>query len=180
MVKDREISEIVERLTTLLKHLPYRKYRVSKACLLNQGTTFTIVLASIDSFAEPVVLSIENTDDLNIKNAIKAVKDCIPEDFLKINVTDISTSLSNISYNFSVENVPSSFEIVKLPYRQLQIKTATSKSFYVDLCTSSYHRLLSLFDRLTVWPSTVLFEDVARNLKRKEIVTLMLSLTSNI
>lgn len=180
MVENREISEIVERLTTLLKHIPYRKYRVSKACLLNQDTNLTIVLTSTDSFAEPVIVSIENTADLDIKDAIKAVKDHIPGEFLKIKVNNISSSLSKIAYNFSVENIPESFEIVKLPYRQLQIKVSDSKGFYVDLCTPSYHRLLSLFDRLLDWPGEVSFTDIANNLKRKEIVTLMLSLTSNV
>lgn len=178
MVEDGKISEIEEKLTKLFKHIPYRKYRVSKMC--NQGNNLTIVATSSDSFAEPIVTVIESAENLDTKAIVKAVKDNIPEDFLKITVSNISSSLSSISYNFSVDNIPESFEIVKLPYRQLLIKLTKDKTFYVNLCTPSYHRLLSIFDRLLDWPSEVTFDQIAKSLKRKEIVTLMLSLTSNI
>lgn len=178
MVEDRKISEIEEKLTKLFKHIPYRKYRVSKIC--NQSNNLTIVATSSDSFAEPIVTVVEDVESLDIKAIVKAVKDNIPESFLKITVSNISSSLNNISYNFSVNNIPESFEIVKLPYRQLLIKLAEDRTFYINLCTPSYHRLLSIFDRLLDWPGEITFDQIAKSLKRKEIVTLMLSLTSNV
>lgn len=178
MVEDRKIPEIEEKLTKLFKHIPYRKYRVSKMC--NQANSLTIVATSPDSFAEPIVTVIENVDDLDIKAIVKAVKDNIPEELLKIKISNISSSLNDISYNFSVDNIPESFEIVKLPYRQLLIKLSENKTFYINLCTPSYHRLLSIFDRILDWPGEVSFEQIAKSLKRKEIVTLMLSLASNV
>lgn len=203
MVEDRKVLE--DKIKNFLKHLPCRGLKLEsiylqdvyysepktlkavakKSYVIRISTTFNAdEVKKIDIVTDVGLCSESSSENLSTENAhqiVNVVGNCIPETYKSLKVQNVKESLTKISYNFSSKNIPDNFYLVKLPYRQLALQTSLNeKIIFIDLCTGSYQKILAEIDSIQSWPTALNFLQVANNLKRKELVTLLLALASNI
>lgn len=186
MVEDREdIDNILSsKLKNLLKHLPCRKLKLIRleSRTLADGSIVAIVISTPEGeldMSKNIFLTLdapENTEE--IRKTVEKVLAAIPEKYLSITVTGVQKALKNINYSFNPENVPDSFVITKLPYRQLGIRVA-DRSIFVDFCTATYQKILAVLDNSKEWPCERNFADIAEQIKkRKELIVLLWSISN--
>ena len=117
----------------------------------------------------------------------------IVEAFIKVlpactlQVSGVKEATKDFLKNFSTldkTSIKDTFFITKLPFRQLQLSSSGKDldKFFIKLSGKSYQRLLSSIDRLD-WREdnlSITFFDVLQGaLKRREIITLLLLLSTN-
>lgn len=182
MVEDRKILDLQDKLEKVLKRLPCRKLKLSSLQLkaLDSGQKVVIISISLpDNFdSNPFTTVFDWNDDVDVKVVVNKTLQQLPAELKSIRVQNLETALQSISYNFSSKNLPTDFNIVKLPYRQLAISNNSNETIFINLCTSSYQRLLSTLGRS--WRPVIDFSEIVNCMKRKELVTLLLTLTSNV
>lgn len=189
MVEDRDISEFEIKLNNFLKHLPCRKIKVNKIDIDRKDTETLIATilelpntegSGAEASSNLIVAynKVLNEDSLDIKSYIDLIKSKIPEYYKSVFAKSVQTALKAISYPFSEDKVPNTFEIVKLPYRQISVRTL-DKPIFIDLCNSSYSRILEILDDRPIWTNVIDFEKLVKCMKRRELVTLLLMLSQS-
>ena len=183
MVEDRVLEEINVKAKNLLKHYPCRKLRLVEVSeLVSEPTVgFAIKIVAKGPNWKSEKISLFKKKDLKDPNLAKRcveklMKD-IPEEFAIVNVSNVKGIAEDLMHNFSEKNVPDTFCITKLPYRQIQIVSNNSKVF-LKLNVKSYQKILNFFDSIEFWPAEVDFSEISGLLKRKELITLFLYLAN--
>lgn len=172
------IELFAQKLNSFLKHLPCRKLKILKLTtqLLYEKAVLILVL-SAPSRSDDLFFTLEvpkSVEDIN--RTIKYIANSLPEKYLTVEFQNVKEVLNEINYNFSLEDIPSTFSVVKLPYKQLAIKRYGATRF-INLSKISYQRVLALFDRFYQWPAVCEFKDLTACMKRKELVVLLLSIS---
>lgn len=78
--------------------------------------------------------------------------------------------------SLSIGQLPDSFEITGLPYKQLKVSIGDSPIF-VDLCKQSYTRVYNYLYSLYSKDAEISFEKLSSLIKRKELLVLSLSIS---
>lgn len=170
------------KLKNFLKHNVCRQLRL--ASLLKVETNQKNCIGILTTISTPKsnlqVFNLVKQKDLkdlnNVRNCIELIKNNIPKEFCKIEITNIK---NDITTNLKIKDIPDNFYLEKLPYRQLQI-AVNEKRLFIDLCTKSYQRILAKLKNIEDWPVKLSFEDFSECLKRKEIVTLLIYLNQSL
>lgn len=186
MVEDRMLIEkdfldcFELKLKKFLKHGVCRHLKVTsiKKIETNQknciGILTTISTPENDIQVFNLLKQKELTNLENVKDCINIIKNNIPAKFSKLEVVKIK---NDITTNLKIKDVPDSFYLERLPYRQLQI-FVNNKRIFIDLCTKSYQRFLALLKNKE-WSSQIDFKSFSECLKRKEIITLLIYLNQS-
>lgn len=183
MVEDRVLDEIKTKAKNLLKHYPCRNLKLKEVSeVVSEPTIGFAIRISAEgpdwNFENISLFKKKDLKDPSLaKKCVEKLLQAIPSKFATANVTNVNESAKDIMHNFSGRDIPNTFIIEKLPYRQLQIKFADYRIF-LKLNIKSYQRVLALFDQQKSWPAELQFDALASCLKRKEIVTLLLYLSS--
>lgn len=183
MVEDRVLEEITIKAKNLLKHYPCRRLRLIEVSELvsepSVGFAIKIVAKGPNWRSEKISLfKKKDLKDPNLaKRCVEKLMKDIPESFAIVNIINVKTIAEDLMHNFSEKNVPDTFCITKLPYRQLQIVSNNSKIF-LKLNVKSYQKILNFFDTIESWPAEIDFSELSGLLKRKELITLFLYLAN--
>ncbi len=183
MVDNRMLEEVSTKIVNYLKHIVYRKLRFQDISNDEKNQVITITLNDLELNITRVT-QIGYRDFINEEYPVRRIVErfglmlnlMIPAKYQSIEVTDILPGLENLNYNFSLENIPESFQITKIPYKQLKIKNA-DREFFLNVCVETYQRILSLLNKSKAF-TEITFTELTKNMKRKEIVTLLLSLSN--
>jgi hypothetical protein len=181
MVEDRTLVAINTKVTSLLKHLPYRQLRVDtiEPVFTDDDSIHPIRISVVDRTKNEridVVHILGSDESMDIKRCVEVLKSKIPAQYLSLNIVNVNQVAQEVLKNFSKRDLPDSFILEKLPYRQLQI-SVNGKRIFLKICVKSYQRVLSMLNSLTNWPNEVGLDRILNCLKRKELVTLLLYLS---
>lgn len=181
MVADAAII-LRSKLEKALKHLPCRNIKLKNLSISEQSIPAIVninLLFPVEENSQMILVFEWDPEKKTIKNLIREILNQIPKNYLSITVKNIKESLQDIHYNFSNRNIPDSFDIIKLPYRQLEVATQFGKSF-INLYASSYQKILSTLDENNSrkWKNCIDFSKIVNCMKRKELVTLLLVLNN--
>ena len=185
MVEDGVLEAVTIKTKNFLKHYPCRNLKLSSIKLIQSELDSTVfgIQMLITTPAEPIDHLVmfkkkDLKDPLLPKRCVELLRSRIPEIYSNVTVTDVSSVAEEVLKNFSERQLPDSFILEKLPYRQLQLRV-NSRKFFIKLNIKSYQRVLSLFDLQKPWPVTITLQDLTKNLKRREVVTLLLYLSQD-
>ena len=189
MVEDRDISELEVKLNNLFKHMPCRKIKLGKVNIEKADNGLSVVLVSYyvpvmknniqDWDVEMAMTVLKPEEVFDVKSCVDKVKKSIPDYYKSIFIENVQSALTDVSYSFSEDKIPNTFEIVKIPFRQLAIKTVTGKPVFIDLCSSSYQKVLAIVDGKNCWTNKIDFKRFVDCMKRRELVTLLLTLSQS-
>lgn len=187
MVEDRDISELEVKLNNLFKHMPCRKIKLGKVNIEKADNGLSVVLVSYyvpvmknniqDWDIEMSMTVLKPGETFDIKSCVDKVKKSIPDYYKSIFVENVQSALTDVAYSFSEDKIPDTFEIVKIPFKQLAIRTVEDKPIFIDLCSSSYQKVLAVVDGKNYWSNKVDFKRFVDCMKRRELVTLLLTLS---
>lgn len=176
MVEDREIIENLNRkIKNLLKHLPCRRLKLSQLVVkeLNEDTQVAVII--IDT-PEPQNIILTLPLSLSCKDILFEVSKAIPEKYKSLEIKNVQSALKLIKYNFNTQKIPDSFLLTKVPYRQLALKIDNHTAF-INLSTSTYQKILHVLD-LNENLDYLDFDKIAVKMRRKELVVLLLSMST--
>ena len=185
MVKDRKslIDTLTLKITNLLKHLPCRGLKLIALDIRQlaepvASEILTIVIATPEGPSKSLFLTLNvPRDEAAIKKTITEVLKSIPKQYLQITVVNVRSALKSVKSSLDIEALPDSFQLIKLPYRQLSI-SLNDKTTFIDLCTASYQRILANLNSLKGWPDEIDLELISNCMKRKELLVLVWTLNS--
>lgn len=180
MVDNRMLEEISTKIINYLKHIVYRKLKLQDVSNDEKNQIIVITLNDLGTNTTRVT-QIGYRDFVNEEEPVRRIVEMfsliVPVEYQSIKITDILSGLKNLNYNFSLENIPESFQITKIPYKQLKIKSL-DREFFLNVCVETYQRILSLLSNNSKAFAEITFTELTKNMKRKEIVTLLLSLSN--
>lgn len=191
MAKNRELVEkafldcFKIKLNNYLKHCVCRSLKIEKIEKIeitqkNYIGVLTVIKTPIKNLQ---IINLIKTKDLenleSTKKYIENIKNKLPQEISNIEVTNIKDILNDLNTTLSIKDIPESFYLERLPYRQLQIKS-NEKRFFLDLCTKSYQKVLSKLQSLYSWPAQLNINIIKDCFKRKELITLLLYLSQSL
>lgn len=173
-------KELEIKLINLLKRIPYRYLKLNSIEILSEVNNTVHILVRIeDSIKQVNIVSFSfyaEKDKINLKEIIKQIKEEIPQDYFVATISGVSKVLNNVSTNLSKKEIPDTFSIIKIPYRQLDI-FINEEQIFLNLSISSYQKILSYFQKFKKCPISIEFSEISKFLKRKELITLFLYLS---
>lgn len=181
MVKDdneKIVYIINNKLTNYLKSMPlfHSKPPITK-CLSTQNKKVVylqtkLTIDNIDYIEEDLL----EKKNLDINNYIHKLLEKIPNEKKNIIIFNIKQFSDTYLKNFK-ETLPlDSFILDKMPYRQLSVNV-NNKKFFINLSKETFYNLKRAIQKLK--SNKVDFEVFTENLKRKEILTLLLLLSQS-
>lgn len=170
-------KELENKLINLLKRIPFRYLKLKEIEVSKDSSTY-ISIKIEDTIKRLDILSFSfyTTNKIDVKDIIKRVKEGIPKEYFNIEIYNVSNILNNISTNLSKKEIPDTFTIIKIPYRQLEILVDDTQLF-LNLNVDSYQKVLGYFRKFKECPISIDFSEISKFLKRKELITLFLLLS---
>lgn len=180
MVKDSEtiIETINKKLTNYLKSFPLIHASAPNVkCLLTQNkksiyVQINLTINNIEYSSETLI----DQRNLDINNFIHDFVEKIPKSLKEIRVINLINFSKPFLKNFKETLEIDTFILNKLPYRQLSI-VVKNRCFYLNLSKESYYKVKRALRSLN--KTTVDFSVFINNLKRREILTLLLLLSQS-
>lgn len=96
--------------------------------------------------------------------------------YLQVQIVDTVNVQKEMLKSFSNQNIPESFEICKIPKKQIQVKVGNKKD-YINISLQSYQRVLSRLDHIKKWPAKINCKDFMTCFTRREFVTILLQIS---
>lgn len=174
-----EIRTLEDKLNNLLKHLAYPCFRVSRIVQApsdvedKEGYNVCVELKDPKlNILRPIV---RYDKGMEMREFISRVRNCKElKLYTQAIVRDVTLDEGG---SLSLDNVPKSFIITGLPYRQMKISTGSEDSYYIDLCQASYQRVCAVMSNVTSFPAVIPFSKIKDCLKRKEVLVLLITLS---
>lgn len=176
-----EIRTLEDKLNNLLKHLAYPCFRVSRIVQVPSDVDpenkdecdLCVELKDPKlNILRPVV---HYDKGMEMREFISRVRNCKElKPYTQAIVRDVTLDEGG---SLSLDNVPKSFIITGLPYRQMKISTGSEDSYYIDLCQASYQRVCAAMSNVVSFPATIPFSKIKDCLKRKEVLVLLITLS---
>lgn len=180
-----EIRTLEDKLNNLLKHLAYPCFRVSRIVQVpsgfedENGCDLCVELKDLKfNVLRPVV---HYDKGMEMREFISRVRNCKElKPYTQAIVRDVTLDEGG---SLSLDNVPKSFTITGLPYRQMKISTGSEDSYYIDLCQASYQRVCAVMSNVpnytntVCFPAVIPFSKIKDCLKRKEVLVLLITLS---
>lgn len=176
-----EIRTLEDKLNNLLKHLAYPCFRVSRIVQApsdidsenEDGCDIYVELKDPKlNILRPVV---HYDKGMEMREFISRVRNCKElKPYTQAIVRDVTLDEGG---SLSLDNVPKSFIITGLPYRQMKISTGSEDSHYIDLCQVSYQRVCAAMSNIVNFPAAIPFSKIKDCLKRKEVLVLLITLS---
>lgn len=176
-----EIRTLEDKLNNLLKHLAYPCFRVSRIVQApndtdsenEDGCDICVELKDPKlNILRPVV---HYDKGMEMREFISRVRNCKElKPYTQAIVRDVTLDEGG---SLSLDNVPKSFIITGLPYRQMKISIGSEDSYYIDLCQASYQRVCAAMSNIVNFPAVIPFSKIKDCLKRKEVLVLLITLS---
>lgn len=174
-----EIRTLEDKLNNLLKHLAYPCFRVSRIVQApsdvedKEGYNVCVELKDPKlNILRPIV---RYDKGMEMREFISRVRNCKElKLYTQAIVRDVTLDEGG---SLSLDNVPKSFIITGLPYRQMKISTGSEDSYYIDLCQASYQRVYAVMSNAVSFPAVIPFSKIKDCLKRKEVLVLLITLS---
>ena len=174
-----EIRTLEDKLNNLLKHLAYPCFRVSRIVQApsdvedKDGCDLCVELKDPKlNILRPIV---HYDKGMEMREFISRVRNCKElKPYTQAIVRDVTLDEGG---SLSLDNVPKSFIVTGLPYRQMKINTGSEDSHYIDLCQASYQRVCAAMSNVVNFPATIPFSKIKDCLKRKEVLVLLITLS---
>lgn len=174
-----EIRTLEDKLNNLLKHLAYPCFRVSRIVQApsdvedKEGYNVCVELKDPKlNILRPIV---RYDKGMEMREFISRVRNCKElKLYTQAIVRDVTLDEGG---SLSLDNVPKSFIITGLPYRQMKISTGSEDSYYIDLCQASYQRVCAVMSNAVSFPAVIPFSKIKDCLKRKEVLVLLITLS---
>lgn len=174
-----EIRTLEDKLNNLLKHLAYPCFRVSRIVQApsdvedKEGYNVCVELKDPKlNILRPIV---RYDKGMEMREFISRVRNCKElKLYTQAIVRDVTLDEGG---SLSLDNVPKSFIITGLPYRQMKISTGSEDSYYIDLCQASYQRVCAVMSNVASFPAAIPFSKIKDCLKRKEVLVLLITLS---
>lgn len=174
-----EIRTLEDKLNNLLKHLAYPCFRVSRIVQApsdvedKEGYNVCVELKDPKlNILRPIVRCDKG---MEMREFISRVRNCKElKLYTQAIVRDVTLDEGG---SLSLDNVPKSFIITGLPYRQMKISTGSEDSYYIDLCQASYQRICAVMSNAVSFPAVIPFSKIKDCLKRKEVLVLLITLS---
>lgn len=174
-----EIRTLEDKLNNLLKHLAYPCFRVSRIVQApsdvedKEGYNVCVELKDPKlNILRPIV---RYDKGMEMREFISRVRNCKElKLYTQAIVRDVTLDEGG---SLSLDNVPKSFIITGLPYRQIKISTGSEDSYYIDLCQASYQRVCAVMSNVVSFPAVIPFSKIKDCLKRKEVLVLLITLS---
>lgn len=174
-----EIRTLEDKLNNLLKHLAYPCFRVSRIVQApsdvedKEGYNVCVELKDPKlNILRPIV---RYDKGMEMREFISRVRNCKElKLYTQAIVRDVTLDEGG---SLSLDNVPKSFIITGLPYRQMKISTGSEDSYYIDLCQASYQRICAVMSNAVSFPAVIPFNKIKDCLKRKEVLVLLITLS---
>lgn len=174
-----EIRTLEDKLNNLLKHLAYPCFRVSRIVQApgdidsENGCDLCVELKDPKlNVLRPIV---HYGEGMGMREFISRVRNCKElKPYTQAIVRDVTLDEGG---SLSLDNVPKSFIITGLPYRQMKISTGSEDSYYIDLCQASYQRVCAVMSNVVSFPAVIPFSKIKDCLKRKEVLVLLITLS---
>ena len=176
-----EIRTLEDKLNNLLKHLAYPCFRVSRIVQVpndtdsenEDGRNICVELKDPKlNILRPVV---HYDKGMEMREFISRVRNCKElKPYTQAIVRDVTLDEGG---SLSLDNVPKSFIITGLPYRQMKISIGSEDSHYIDLCQASYQRVCAAMSNIVNFPAVIPFSKIKDCLKRKEVLVLLITLS---
>lgn len=174
-----EIRTLEDKLNNLLKHLAYPCFRVSRIVQApsdvedKEGYSVCVELKDPKlNILRPIV---RYDKGMEMREFISRVRNCKElKLYTQAIVRDVTLDEGG---SLSLDNVPKSFIITGLPYRQMKISTGSEDSYYIDLCQASYQRVCAVMSNVVSFPAVIPFSKIKDCLKRKEVLVLLITLS---
>lgn len=174
-----EIRTLEDKLNNLLKHLAYPCFRVSRIVQApsdvedKEGYNVCVELKDPKlNILRPIV---RYDKGMEMREFISRVRNCKElKLYTQAIVRDVTLDEGG---SLSLDNVPKSFIITGLPYRQIKISTGSEDSYYIDLCQASYQRVCAVMSNAVSFPAVIPFSKIKDCLKRKEVLVLLITLS---
>ena len=176
-----EIRTLEDKLNNLLKHLAYPCFRVSRIVQIPNDTDsenedgYSICVELKDpkfNILRPVV---RYDKGMEMREFISRVRNCKElKPYTQAIVREVTLDEGG---SLSLDNVPKSFIITGLPYRQMKISAGSEDSYYIDLCQASYQRVCAVMSNAVSFPTVIPFSRIKDCLKRKEVLVLLITLS---
>lgn len=174
-----EIRTLEDKLNNLLKHLAYPCFRVSRIVQapsdVEDKEDYNVCVELKDpklNILRPVV---HYDKGMEMREFISRVRNCKElKPYTQAIVRDVTLDEGG---SLSLDNVPKSFIITGLPYRQMKISTGSEDSYYIDLCQASYQRVCAIMSNVVNFPPAIPFNKIKDCLKRKEVLVLLITLS---
>ena len=174
-----EIRTLEDKLNNLLKHLAYPCFRVSRIVQApsdvedKEGYNVCVELKDPKlNILRPIVRYDKGMETREFISRVRNCKELKP--YTQAIVRDVTLDESG---SLSLDNVPKSFIITGLPYRQMKISTGSEDSYYIDLCQASYQRICAAMSNAVSFPAVIPFSKIKDCLKRKEVLVLLITLS---
>lgn len=174
-----EIRTLEDKLNNLLKHLAYPCFRVSRIVQVPNDTENEDECDICVELKDPklnILRPIVHYDKgMEMREFISRVRNCKElKPYTQAIVRDVTLDEGG---SLSLDNVPKSFIITGLPYRQMKISTGSEDSYYIDLCQASYQRVCAVMSNVASFPAVIPFSKIKDCLKRKEVLVLLITLS---
>lgn len=174
-----EIRTLEDKLNNLLKHLAYPCFRVSRIVQApsdvedKEGYNVCVELKDPKlNILRPIV---RYDKGMEMREFISRVRNCKElKLYTQAIVRDVTLDEGG---SLSLDNVPKSFIITGLPYRQMKISIGSEDSHYIDLCQASYQRVCAVMSNAVNFPADIPFSKIKDCLKRKEVLVLLITLS---
>lgn len=168
MVEDRTL-EIKEKLNKCLKHFAYPGCR----CTDVSAYMDNVLVADIRTPEGTISVPIDTSKD--VKEIVKSVIECRDlKRYRQVIILNVEVDETRLT----LDNIPDDFIISGLPYRQLKISIG-ERPFFIDLCAVSYQHVYSLMLSQSHYPACINFKNLKSCLKRKELLVLLITLSTN-
>ena len=174
-----EIRTLEDKLNNLLKHLAYPCFRVSRIVQApsdDEDKEGYNVCVELKDPKLNILRSVVHYDKgMEMREFISRVRNCKElKPYTQAIVRDVTLDEGG---SLSLDNVPKSFIITGLPYRQMKISTGSEDSHYIDLCQASYQRVCAAMSNVVSFPVAIPFSKIKDCLKRKEVLVLLITLS---
>lgn len=174
-----EIRTLEDKLNNLLKHLAYPCFRVSRIVQAPSDVEdkggYNVCVELKDPKLNILRPIVRYDKGMEMREFISRVRNCKElKPYTQAIVRDVTLDEGG---SLSLDNVPKSFIITGLPYRQMKISTGSEDSCYIDLCQASYQRVCAAMSNIVNFPAVIPFSKIKDCLKRKEVLVLLITLS---
>lgn len=174
-----EIRTLEDKLNNLLKHLAYPCFRVSRIVQapsdVEDKEGYNVYVELKDPKLNILRPIVRYDKGMEMREFISRVRNCKElKLYTQAIVRDVTLDEGG---SLSLDNVPKSFIITGLPYRQMKISTGSEDSYYIDLCQASYQRVCAVMSNAVSFPAVIPFSKIKDCLKRKEVLVLLITLS---
>ena len=174
-----EIRTLEDKLNNLLKHLAYPCFRVSRIVQapsdVEDKDGYNVCVELKDPKLNILRPIVRYDKGMEMREFISRVRNCKElKLYTQAIVRDVTLDEGG---SLSLDNVPKSFIITGLPYRQMKISTGSEDSYYIDLCQASYQRVCAVMSNAVSFPAVIPFSKIKDCLKRKEVLVLLITLS---